>query len=71
MTRELVLLKIENKSLRNENIELKQELKELKITVKQVYAAEGITTALSKKNAKKWLGDILSEIEDCKKIINS
>lgn len=71
VTRELALLKNENKSLRNENIELKQELKELKTTVKQVHTAEGLTKALSKKNAKKWLNDILSEIEDCKKIINS
>lgn len=71
MTRELALLKNENRSLRNENIELKQELKELRTAVKQVHTADGLTKALSKKNAKKWLNDILSDIEDCKKIINS
>lgn len=71
MTRELALLKNENKSLRNENIELKQELKELRATVKQVHTADGLNKALSGKNAKKWLNDIISEIEDCKKIINS
>ncbi|MEG1554294.1 MAG: hypothetical protein RRZ64_04365 [Rikenellaceae bacterium] len=71
MTRDIVLLKNENKSLKNENIELKQELKELKIIVKQARTADGLTKMLSKKNAKKWLNDILEDIEDCKKIINS
>lgn len=71
ITMELSLLKKENKSLKNENIELKQELKELRTTLKQVQTADGLAKMLSKKNAKKWLNDILSEIEDCKKIINS
>lgn len=64
------ILSHDNQVLRNENIELKRELSDLRIRLKQSQTASGLTDALSKKRAKKWLNEILKEIDDCKRIIN-
>ena len=64
------ILSHDNQVLRNENIELKRELSDLRIKLKQSQTANGLTDALSKKRAKKWLNEILKEIDDCKRIIN-
>ncbi|MBE9488171.1 MAG: hypothetical protein IMY73_03210 [Bacteroidetes bacterium] len=70
MTTSIVVLKRKNLLLKNENLELKRELKNIKLVVKNEDIASALTDVSSKKQAKKWLNEILKEIETCKRIIN-
>lgn len=64
------VLSHDNQVLRNENIELKRELSDLRTKLRLSQTANGLTDTLSKRRAKKWLNEILKEIDDCKRIIN-